>query len=658
MKYRREIDGLRAVAVLPVIFYHAGFKAFEGGFIGVDVFFVISGYLITTIILSDMNNQKFSIVTFYERRARRILPALFFVMFCCLPFAWLWLIPEHLKEFTESLAAVSVFSSNIFFWSKSGYFSTASELQPLIHTWSLAVEEQYYVLFPLFLMALWKLRKRWIFGSLIVVAIVSLLAAQWGAHHKPSATFYLLPTRAWELAIGALIAFYFLYKQEHAEFIKSHKKTSEAFGVIGLLFIAYSIFVFDKNTPFPGAYALIPTIGTALIIIFSTSETVIGRFLSIKIMVGIGILSYSTYLWHQPLFAFLRYRSLTEPSVSSFLVLSALSIVLAYVSWRFVENPFRDKKFVSRRSVFAFAVIGSLIFIVTGTAGSFSRGYPDRFNASEMINDAFEQKKLKADCDNKNKNESEDIDFCRFGSDIEDADIIAIFGDSHSTALLPAFDNYGVNNNISVIHNGLNGCPPLIGVGVAPSNAGLCEDLSYRQFNYVKENKIRKVYLAARWSMYTDGDYNGNMIRMFLVSPDNKEYSKSSSRINFERSIRNTVDLYNNIGTEVFIILQVPQQIVLPKMTYYMSEPFENKNKFLIKYSVPYEKHLTLQNYNRTVINGINGIKIINLDSIFCNENKCVIGNEKHSYYTDYDHISISDNKDLIEKISTAIENN
>lgn len=213
MKYRREIDGLRALAVLPVIFFHAGFKAFEGGFVGVDIFFVISGYLITNIILSDLNAGKFSIVTFYERRARRILPALFFVMLCCLPFAWLWLVPTHLEDFCQSMAAVSVFSSNILFWRESGYFGVASELKPLLHTWSLAVEEQYYLFFPLFLLGLWKLRKRWIFGSLALVAIVSLLLAQWGAYNKPAATFFLLPTRGWELAIGALIAFYFLYKK-------------------------------------------------------------------------------------------------------------------------------------------------------------------------------------------------------------------------------------------------------------------------------------------------------------------------------------------------------------------------------------------------------------------------------------------------------------
>lgn len=371
MKYRREIDGLRAFAVLPVILFHAGFKVFEGGFVGVDVFFVISGYLITTIILSDMNKGEFSIVTFYERRARRILPALFFVMLCCLPFAWLWLPPHHLKDFCQSLTAVSGFYSNILFWLESGYFETAGELKPLLHTWSLAVEEQYYVLFPLFLMVLWKFRKRWIFGALLFVGISSFLFAQWGAYHKPVATFFLLPTRVWELVIGALIAFYFIYKQEHSELIKLHKKTSEVLGFVGFLLILFAIFAFDKDTPFPSSYALIPTIGTALIIIFSTHETAVGRVLGIKPMVGIGLVSYSAYLWHVPLFVFARHRSLQLDTVL-LLILSFTSILLAYVSWRFVESPFRNKNLISRKSVFTFAITGSIFFATVGLAGHYS----------------------------------------------------------------------------------------------------------------------------------------------------------------------------------------------------------------------------------------------------------------------------------------------
>ena len=213
MKYRPEIDGLRAVAVLPVILFHAGFELFSGGFIGVDIFFVVSGYLITTIIISEMDDGSFSIVNFYERRARRILPALFFVMAACLPPALFWMVASDLKSFGQSLFAVSTFSSNILFWSESGYFDTAAELKPLLHTWSLAVEEQYYIIFPIFLMLTWRFGIRWILVVLSLVFILSLGVAHWGAvyaaHPKIlSGTFFLLPTRGWELLVGVFAAFY------------------------------------------------------------------------------------------------------------------------------------------------------------------------------------------------------------------------------------------------------------------------------------------------------------------------------------------------------------------------------------------------------------------------------------------------------------------
>lgn len=196
MKYRPEIDGLRALAVVPVILFHAGFELFSGGFVGVDVFFVISGYLITTIFIEEIDNQRFSIVNFYERRARRILPALFFVMLLCIPFAWLWMLPFQLKGFADSLIAVCLFASNILFWSESGYFDAATEEKPLLHTWSLAVEEQYYVLFPLFLLLAWRFGKNRVFWMIVAMAAVSLLLSEWGWRHKPVANFYLAPTRA------------------------------------------------------------------------------------------------------------------------------------------------------------------------------------------------------------------------------------------------------------------------------------------------------------------------------------------------------------------------------------------------------------------------------------------------------------------------------
>ena len=194
MKYRPGIDGLRALAVLPVILFHAGFEWFSGGFVGVDIFFFISGYLITTIIISEMAEGKFSIVNFYERRARRIIPALFFVMAACLPFAWLWLTPIDLKDFGQSLIAVSIFISNTLFWWESGYFDTAAELKPLIHTWSLAVEEQYYILFPVFLILTWRLGIKWILIVLSIIFFFSLSVAAWATQYAVSYTHLTLPT--------------------------------------------------------------------------------------------------------------------------------------------------------------------------------------------------------------------------------------------------------------------------------------------------------------------------------------------------------------------------------------------------------------------------------------------------------------------------------
>ncbi|MBL0010644.1 MAG: acyltransferase [Nitrosomonas sp.] len=202
MVYRQEVDGLRALAVLPVILFHAGFQTFSGGFVGVDVFFVISGYLITSIILAEKQAGTFTLINFYERRARRILPALFVVMVACLPFAWLWL-PQDMKELFAKPGCCFRLCFKRVFWQTSGYFETAAELKPLLHTWSLAVEEQYYLLFPIFLMLTWHLGTRWILAMLAVAAVVSLAAAQWGSAVEPAATFYLLPTRGWELLIGA-----------------------------------------------------------------------------------------------------------------------------------------------------------------------------------------------------------------------------------------------------------------------------------------------------------------------------------------------------------------------------------------------------------------------------------------------------------------------
>ena len=344
MKYRPEIDGLRAMAVLPVILFHAGFELFSGGFVGVDVFFVISGYLITTtILIEEIENKRFSIVNFYERRARRILPALFFVMLICIPFAWLWMLPNQMKDFSQSLVAVSLFASNIFFWRESGYFAAAAEEKPLLHTWSLAVEEQYYLLFPIFLILAWRFGKNRVFWMIVLMAAISLLLSEWGWRNKATANFYLAPTRAWELFAGSIAAFV-VHKQV---------KKNNFLATLGLAAIVFSIFFYDENTPFPSVYALAPVLGVVFLVLYADKETIAAKLLSTKGLIGIGLISYSAYLWHQPLFAFARIRSIEHPSVLLMSALSLISFVLAYFSWRYIEKPFRDKNMLSRTQIFS-----------------------------------------------------------------------------------------------------------------------------------------------------------------------------------------------------------------------------------------------------------------------------------------------------------------
>jgi len=380
LKYRAEIDGLRALAVVPVILFHAGFELFSGGFIGVDIFFVISGYLITTILIEDIEKKRFSIVNFYERRARRILPALFVVMFSCIPFAWLWMLPDPLENFGQSLVATTLSANNFLLFLTAGYWDLASEFKPLLHTWSLGVEEQYYIFFPLLLIAFWRLGRNFVLLLIIAMLAVSFVVSEWQSRENPDAAFYLIHTRAWELFFGSVAAF-LLHNNEI--------KKNDFLALAGLAAIVFAIFAYDKNTPFPGIYTLVPVLGVFLFILYADSQTLAAKILSFRLCIGIGLISYSAYLWHQPLLAFAKIYSKSEPSLIANSALIILTFALAFLSWKYVETPFRNKSVINGFALVSTIIISSLALVGFGysahkTHGFVSRVFDDSVLASDM----------------------------------------------------------------------------------------------------------------------------------------------------------------------------------------------------------------------------------------------------------------------------------
>lgn len=633
MKYRAEIDGLRALAVLPVILFHAGFELFSGGFVGVDVFFVISGYLITTILIQELDNKRFSIVSFYERRARRILPALFFIMLVCIPFAWLWMLPSQMKDFSESLLAVSLFSSNILFWLESGYFEAATEEKPLLHTWSLAVEEQYYLLFPVFLIFAWRFGKNKALWMIVFMAAISLLISEWWWRDKVNANFYLAPTRAWELLAGSIAAF--IVQMQGV-------KKNNALALLGLVAIVFSIFFYDETTPFPRVYALIPVLGVVLLVLFAHKETIVAKVLSTKAFVGVGLISYSAYLWHQPIFAFARIKMFEHPSSLLMIILSALSVFLAYFSWRFIEQPFRLHQKIHKNVIFFSSILGIFLFITIGYLGYSSDGYKSYLLNDQKIElvDSIERSSL-PNCQNR-------IEKCSEFNFSKDRRNIILLGDSNAYHFSVGLQEIAEDLEYSLLPLMFPSCLPLAKFYRLDLSPGFnTECLSFNQIITERlsslENKVDIIIVSAAWLLYFYGNnvlegvenYSGvPLISDVRISLDGENEIKLENRDEiFSRYLKNLLFKLSNSAEKVIVVGPLPPSIT----------KFSNKFSIFNPTLIATEQYLnSISSFSKVFNNALSSFEIfrINLDSQLCSDSVCEIMQNGKFLYGDPTHLS------------------
>ncbi|MEZ4503806.1 MAG: acyltransferase family protein [Dehalococcoidia bacterium] len=514
MRYRAEIDGLRALAVIPVVLFHAGVDGFSGGFVGVDVFFVISGFLITSIIVREGAEGRFSLIGFWERRARRILPPMFVVIAFSLLVGFFLLTPEDLDRLGRAVAAQSVFSSNILFWQEQGYFGpTAGEL-PLLHLWSLAVEEQFYLLFPVAFVAVgrWLPRLRWALVAGGVMA--SFLVSLWATEAYPKAAFFLMPPRAWELGAGALLAMWV----SSGRYAVPHRLAAEAASGLGVGLIAYGVFTIDEATPFPGTAAIAPVLGATAVIWANSGQTTrVGTWLSWRPLVFTGLISYALYLWHWPLLVFAAYPSGGMPDALHPLLTAgviALSVGLAVASYRLLETPIRRRVLLpSRRLAFgaalgALAVAGAVGFsAVDGNAVHAMVTTDIGMGSSVELSAADPVSERQGSCNvhqGGSASHLESLDgFCSYGDDGTTPQFV-LWGDSHALALAPAFDEISARTGVGGLHATMSACPPAMDVKM--SDSGTCEAFNEVVRRQVIASGAGTVVLAGVWSGYYDDD--------------------------------------------------------------------------------------------------------------------------------------------------------
>lgn len=561
-QYRPDIDGLRAVSVLLVILFHMD-GIISGGYVGVDVFFVISGFLISSLLIRELDEGRFTFKNFWIRRIRRILPASLACILGSLVIACVVMLPDDLVAAAKSAIASALAVANVFFWRDGGYFAGPSDVKPLLHFWSLAVEEQFYLFYPIFLFVISRVRKVSLFQILSICAAGSLLLSIWGVFNKPSATFFLLPTRAWELLLGGMLA---------AAPVKQVSKVGrEVLSCSGLAMILISSIVFSPQTPFPGFAALLPCLGAVCFIKGNSGDslTMCGGWLSRKPVVFVGLISYSLYLWHWPVLAFTRYM-LIELNLFTGIIALPIIFMLATLSWRFIEQPFRRAKLHNEevgvkqfdRLPFVYGFLSVVSVCVIASALISSGGWNARYGQK--------LKPFVEDATSLGRHMITPLgsrDYPRIG-DLSTEDQFFVWGDSHAMMMAETLDRVAQTSRVAGRFVSVPGSPPLLGVyrnlGRTPPNPE-----SGKILEYIIDSKISDVILIARWSAYVEGysesdllfEERGKTFDQFLVGDKaTKVFSPADASRVLETHLSEIIERFFNAGIKVWLVQQVPEQ--------------------------------------------------------------------------------------------------
>ncbi len=650
LTYRPEIDGLRAIAVGAVILYHAqitifSYQPFKGGFIGVDIFFVISGYLITSIILKELNTTgSFSFKHFYQRRVRRILPALLFVMLVSLPFAWIYLLPGSFIDFSKSILYSLGFSSNFYFhYSGQVYGETGGFLKPYLHTWSLSVEEQFYILFPIILLITFKYFRKYLIHILIFGFVISLGLANWGSRNYPSFNFYVLPTRGWEVLAGSILAYF--------EILQGHRSNNQKLNLIlpsiGLLLIAHSIVFFNDEMFHPSFYTLSPIVGVCLIIWFSNKNELITKIISTKLFVGVGLISYSLYLWHYPIFVFAKITEFTQGSLFKKSLLGVIILILSIYSYYFVERPSRNKnnKF---KLLISFIIISVSVLVVFNANVIFKEGYKNR--GPEILSKNLSERPWELLKNSEGKICYDNLLGCKFN--ISSNKKVYIIGDSHIGSLLFDLQDKLIKKDYQFIISTLGGCLYYPGFNLVETKPmKINERCNNQYFQKLKKTLSKEkdaiIIFGGRFPLHLSNYFFDNQKGGVEGNEWHKKYVSTGTYETIQNSFKNEIlKLSNNKIILIYPIPEVgwnPNQKILSQWV--KRDKFaENFNLENITTSYEVYKNRTRSSFE--LLDSIQGENIYKVypHKLFCDtiiKNSCVTHDDKNIFYSDKNHPSI-----------------